>query len=455
MEGPALHFGRENFEKEETRLNTFPQPRFILCGQTHPPRGPAGCAGSILAEDRRIGLGLTGTGDLEVAGCLCLGNLKCGIFLPFRTLRELLPAKPSAADTGVWGEVSGAPPTAESPHSGVLLRKHTQEPAFRNPSWPALTQLLPKPPATACRTEETPPPHSLSPAMGPAPICNPEPSEPGTPAFTETQKKRLLSWKQQVQKLFRSFPRKTLLDISGYRQQRKTAAEHRFLSTRTLGGKFQVTFLKQMRLGKGCREKAFPEGELNVIFYISVYIVKMTVSLAPNSLGCSLGWVGLDPLCTLRIPGCPDEKQALLQPPPLRAAPFPGLLSSCQAAIVLPNGPSSQRRSLPAREITSAPPALNFVFPTKDLNLVKRRKSGVKGRKDEVSRDLVSTECPSHHVYMSPFLVRESGTVSLAPKTWMWKDTSPESVAASSRGILFPGPSLPRKSRESGERNIF
>ncbi|XP_014639749.1 PREDICTED: protein Smaug homolog 1 isoform X4 [Ceratotherium simum simum] len=39
-------------------------------------------------------------------------------------------------------------------------------------------------------------------------------------AFTETQKKRLLSWKQQVQKLFRSFPRKTLLDISGYRQQR-------------------------------------------------------------------------------------------------------------------------------------------------------------------------------------------------------------------------------------------
>ncbi|XP_041943094.1 protein Smaug homolog 1 isoform X2 [Alosa sapidissima] len=39
-------------------------------------------------------------------------------------------------------------------------------------------------------------------------------------AFTETQKKRLLSWKQQVQKLFRSFPRKTLLDMAGYRQQR-------------------------------------------------------------------------------------------------------------------------------------------------------------------------------------------------------------------------------------------
>ncbi|KAM8921168.1 protein Smaug homolog 1 isoform 2-T2 [Pelodytes ibericus] len=39
-------------------------------------------------------------------------------------------------------------------------------------------------------------------------------------AFTETQKKRLLSWKQQVQKLYRSFPRKSLLDIAGYRQPR-------------------------------------------------------------------------------------------------------------------------------------------------------------------------------------------------------------------------------------------
>ncbi|XP_036397886.1 protein Smaug homolog 1 isoform X1 [Megalops cyprinoides] len=41
-------------------------------------------------------------------------------------------------------------------------------------------------------------------------------------AFTETQKKRLLSWKQQVQKLFRSFPRKTLLDMAGYRQPRRS-----------------------------------------------------------------------------------------------------------------------------------------------------------------------------------------------------------------------------------------
>ncbi|XP_017331265.1 protein Smaug homolog 1 isoform X5 [Ictalurus punctatus] len=39
-------------------------------------------------------------------------------------------------------------------------------------------------------------------------------------AFTETQKKRLSSWRQQVQKLVRSFPRKPLLDMTGYRQPR-------------------------------------------------------------------------------------------------------------------------------------------------------------------------------------------------------------------------------------------
>ncbi|XP_057692321.1 protein Smaug homolog 1 isoform X5 [Corythoichthys intestinalis] len=39
-------------------------------------------------------------------------------------------------------------------------------------------------------------------------------------SFSETQKKRLLSWKQQVQRLFRSIPRKTLLDIAGYRPHR-------------------------------------------------------------------------------------------------------------------------------------------------------------------------------------------------------------------------------------------
>ncbi|XP_077141989.1 protein Smaug homolog 2 isoform X1 [Ranitomeya variabilis] len=39
-------------------------------------------------------------------------------------------------------------------------------------------------------------------------------------AFTETQKKRLGSWKQQIMKLIRTMPRKTLLDMQGYRHQK-------------------------------------------------------------------------------------------------------------------------------------------------------------------------------------------------------------------------------------------
>lgn len=47
-------------------------------------------------------------------------------------------------------------------------------------------------------------------------------------------------------------------------------------SPRTPCGKFKITFLKQVGLGKGC-EKAFPEEDLNAIFGNSIYIVEMTV----------------------------------------------------------------------------------------------------------------------------------------------------------------------------------
>uniref|UniRef100_A0A3P8UKG7 Protein Smaug homolog 1 n=1 Tax=Cynoglossus semilaevis TaxID=244447 RepID=A0A3P8UKG7_CYNSE len=50
-------------------------------------------------------------------------------------------------------------------------------------------------------------------------------------SFTETQKKRLMSWKQQVQRLFRSIPRKTLLDIAGYRTQRSRFGQSNSLPT--------------------------------------------------------------------------------------------------------------------------------------------------------------------------------------------------------------------------------
>ncbi|XP_061112436.1 protein Smaug homolog 1 isoform X2 [Conger conger] len=55
-------------------------------------------------------------------------------------------------------------------------------------------------------------------------------------AFTETQKKRLLSWKQQVQKLFRSFPRKPLFDMAGYRQQRSRFGQSNSLPTSSCVG---------------------------------------------------------------------------------------------------------------------------------------------------------------------------------------------------------------------------
>lgn len=38
-------------------------------------------------------------------------------------------------------------------------------------------------------------------------------------AFSETHKKRLVSWKQQVLKLLRLFPRKAMLDMPVYRQK--------------------------------------------------------------------------------------------------------------------------------------------------------------------------------------------------------------------------------------------
>ncbi|CAJ0941327.1 unnamed protein product [Ranitomeya imitator] len=41
-----------------------------------------------------------------------------------------------------------------------------------------------------------------------------------TRAFTETQKKRIGSWKQQIMKLIRTIPRKTMLDMQGYRHQK-------------------------------------------------------------------------------------------------------------------------------------------------------------------------------------------------------------------------------------------
>ncbi|KAL0969857.1 hypothetical protein UPYG_G00233290 [Umbra pygmaea] len=72
-------------------------------------------------------------------------------------------------------------------------------------------------------------------------------------AFTETQKKRLLSWKQQVQKLFRSFPRKTLLDMAGYRAQRSSSSSRGYGQSNSLptagcvGGSGSVSARRSLR----------------------------------------------------------------------------------------------------------------------------------------------------------------------------------------------------------------
>ncbi|XP_035507890.1 protein Smaug homolog 1 [Morone saxatilis] len=69
--------------------------------------------------------------------------------------------------------------------------------------------------------------------------CSPPP--PPRQSFTETQKKRLLSWKQQVQRLFRSIPRKTILDIAGYRPQRSRFGQSNSLPTAgCVGGSVSV-----------------------------------------------------------------------------------------------------------------------------------------------------------------------------------------------------------------------
>ncbi|XP_052009312.1 protein Smaug homolog 1-like [Xyrauchen texanus] len=54
-------------------------------------------------------------------------------------------------------------------------------------------------------------------------------------AFTETQKKRLLSWKQQVQVQFRSISRKTLLDLTGPRRSSRYGQSNSLPTTGCLG----------------------------------------------------------------------------------------------------------------------------------------------------------------------------------------------------------------------------
>ncbi|KAJ8280683.1 hypothetical protein GJAV_G00057730 [Gymnothorax javanicus] len=56
-------------------------------------------------------------------------------------------------------------------------------------------------------------------------------------AFTETQKKRLVSWKQQVLKLLRLFPRKSMLDVPVYRQKGWAYGSNSLPTAGSVGGR--------------------------------------------------------------------------------------------------------------------------------------------------------------------------------------------------------------------------
>ncbi|XP_026233631.1 protein Smaug homolog 1 isoform X2 [Anabas testudineus] len=82
-------------------------------------------------------------------------------------------------------------------------------------------------------------------------------------SFTETQKKRLLSWKQQVQRLFRSIPRKALPDIAGYRPQRSRFGQSNSLpTTGCVGGSVSARrSLRQFQMPS----RSLPGARLNLL----------------------------------------------------------------------------------------------------------------------------------------------------------------------------------------------
>ncbi|KAM9468724.1 protein Smaug homolog 2 isoform 2-T3 [Clarias gariepinus] len=67
-------------------------------------------------------------------------------------------------------------------------------------------------------------------------------------AFTETQKKRLASWKQQVLKLLRLFPRKAMLDMPVYRQKGWAYGSNSLPTAGSVGGSVSRRGQRQFQL---------------------------------------------------------------------------------------------------------------------------------------------------------------------------------------------------------------
>ncbi|XP_072836327.2 protein Smaug homolog 2 [Pogona vitticeps] len=101
-------------------------------------------------------------------------------------------------------------------------------------------------------------------------------------AFTETQKKRLLSWKQQVLKLLRTFPRKAVLDMQGYRPQKGWAFGSNSLP---IAGSVGVGVARRGQRQFQMPPRAIPPSRLGILSPAGIGGVSPRHALASPNLG--------------------------------------------------------------------------------------------------------------------------------------------------------------------------
>ncbi|KAH0631612.1 hypothetical protein JD844_006022 [Phrynosoma platyrhinos] len=101
-------------------------------------------------------------------------------------------------------------------------------------------------------------------------------------AFTETQKKRLLSWKQQVLKLLRTFPRKAVLDMQGYRPQKGWAFGSNSLP---IAGSMGVGVARRGQRQFQMPPRAIPPSRLGILSPAGIAGVSPRHALASPNLG--------------------------------------------------------------------------------------------------------------------------------------------------------------------------
>ncbi|KAM3830052.1 protein Smaug homolog 2 [Vipera latastei] len=101
-------------------------------------------------------------------------------------------------------------------------------------------------------------------------------------AFTETQKKRLLSWKQQVLKLLRTFPRKAVLDMQGYRPQKGWAFGSNSLP---IAGSVGVGVARRGQRQFQMPPRAIPPSRMGILSPVGIGGVSPRHSLTSPNLG--------------------------------------------------------------------------------------------------------------------------------------------------------------------------